>query len=178
MPSAPAYTDTVISILTDRLGPNAVDLIAQARRQPEPGADPIRAALADHLNTTAHEASRLECVLRERIRRLHDFLARAQEDLSVLCTATRWEAVGISGTVTDQAAARFGDALERLDADAVLYAEATRHLPDPARLGELRALADAWRGAADEHGGHGAEHEAAAALAEAVHARTAPAARP
>jgi hypothetical protein len=135
MPSESAYTDTVTSILTDRLGPNAVDLIARARRHPEPGPDPIRTALAEHLNATACEASRLERVLHERLGRLGEFLARARQDLTVLRTATRWEAVGIGGTLCDQAAARFGDALERLSADACLYAEISGHLPpgDPAR---------------------------------------------
>lgn len=132
MPLEPAYTDTVISILTEQLGPNAVDLLARARRPGEHDGDPIRAALADHLHTSAREASRLERTLRERIRRLHDFLSRAQDDLSLLRTATRWEAVGISGTVTDQAAARFGDALDRLHADAHLYIEITGPLGNPA----------------------------------------------
>jgi hypothetical protein len=132
MPLEPTYTDTAISILTDRLGSNAVDLLARARHPGEHGGDPARAALADHLHASACEASRLERTLRERIRRLHDFLSRAQDDLSVLRTATRWEAVGISGTACDQAAARFGDALERLHADARLYTEITGHPSYPA----------------------------------------------
>ena len=138
MPSEPAYTDTVVSILTDHLGPNAPDLIARARR-PEHGADPARAALAEHLHNTAREAGSLERTLRERLHRLQAFLARAHEDLSLLRTATRWEAVGISGTVTDQAAARYGDALDRLNADAYLYAELGQHLPAPAPATDVRA---------------------------------------
>lgn len=175
MPPEPAYTDTVVSILTDHLGPDTADLLAHTRHPGQHGGDPLRAALAEHLTATAREASRLERILRERLQRLSDFLIRARQDLTLLHTTTRWEAVGISGTACDQAAARFGDALQRLAADAHLYTQAIGHLPAPAHLAELRTLAESWHRAAEgEHGGNDAEHNAAAALAEAVRALTTP----
>lgn len=131
MPAAPRYTDTVVSILTDNLGPDALTELARARSHLNPAPDPIRAALAQRLHTAARETSRLEGDLREHMRRLQDFLARAQDDLTLARTPSRWEVIGVSGTAIDQAVARFGDALGCLNADAYLYAEIGKHLSAP-----------------------------------------------
>jgi len=133
MPTAPGYTDTVTRILTDHLGPDTLTEMGKARRHLEPDPDPIRAALAEHLHTTARETSRHEHDLREHIRRLHDFLTRAQDDLTLARTPSRWELIGASGTAIDQAVARLGEALERLTADTLLYAEINQHLPTATR---------------------------------------------
>ena len=67
------------------------------------------------------------------MRRLQDFLTRAQDDLTLARTPSRWEVIGTSGTAIDQAVARFGEALERLNADASLCAELNQYLPDAPR---------------------------------------------
>ena len=133
MPAAPDYTDTVARILTDHLGPDALTEVRTARRPLDPGPNPIRTALAEHLHTSARQASRHERDLRKRMRRLQDFLTRAQDDLTLARTPSRWELIGTSGTAIDQAVACFGEALERLNADASLYAEIGQHLPTATR---------------------------------------------
>ena len=135
MPTAPgySYSDAVARLLIDCLGPDTLTEVGKARHHLDPGPDPIRTALAQHLHTTARQASRHERDLREHLRRLQDFLTRAQDDLTVTRTPSRWEVVGTSGTAIDQAVARFGEALERLNADACLYAEISQHLPAATR---------------------------------------------
>ena len=135
MPTAPgySYSDAVVRILIDRLGSDTLAEVGKARRHLDPGPDPIRTALAQHLHTTARQASRHERDLREHMRRLRDFLTRAQDDLTVARTPSRWQVIGTSGTAIDQAVARFGEALERLSADASLYAEINQHLPAATR---------------------------------------------
>ena len=132
MPNQPPYTDTVTAILTDHLGPDTLARLAQARRHLEPGPDPIRTALAEHLHTAARDASRHERDLREHIRRLQAFLTRAHDDLTLARTPSHWELIGTSGTAIDQAVALYGEALERLGADTLLIAEIGQHLPAPA----------------------------------------------
>lgn len=130
MSSAPVYTDTVVHMLTERLGPDALTALTQARRHPAP--DPIRAELAAYLETAAHNTSRLERDLRAKMRNLHAFLSAAQLDLSLIRTPSHWEVVGITGTALDQAAAQYGLVLEHLGATTLLYTEVGKHLPAPA----------------------------------------------
>lgn len=130
MPTTSGYTDTVVRILTERLGPDALTQLAHARRA-RPAPDPAREALAEHLHTRARTVSRHEQALGEHLRRLLDFLTRAQHDLSLARTPTRWELIGISGTAIDQAVARYGEALDSLTAAADLVAELDTHLPTP-----------------------------------------------
>jgi hypothetical protein len=120
-----AYTDAVLGILTEHLGPDALTLLTDARRHP------IRALLAAHLDTAAHQASRHERDLRQHMRSLHSFLGHAQQDPRYARTPTRWEVIGTTGTALDQDAACYGQALEHLNAAALLFTQAAKHLPPP-----------------------------------------------
>ncbi len=149
MPSEPVYTDTVTRLLIDRLGPDAFSILTEARRHP--AVDPIRAELAAYLHTAALHTSHIERDLRAKMRTLHGFLGAAQLDLRRIRTLSHWEVIGISGTAADQAAAQYGQALEHLDAAALLYTHVAEHLPAPAPASHLSpALLDACRAETDQ----------------------------